>query len=69
MSRFTGDPEKVPVLGVDLYHNSQELWVARSELDYRISVWATTLDGDWLERALTYVSKVDGVSRTMPRGF
>ena len=67
MSRFTGDPENVPALGVDLYCDFKALWVARRDLDRRISGWVETLDIDWLELALTYTSKVDGVSRTVPR--
>lgn len=65
MSRFTGDPEVVPELGIDLHDDFQELRIARSALDRRISNWAGTLQNDWLEQELTYTSKVDGVSRTV----
>ena len=65
MSRFTGDPAAVPELGVDLFGNFQELWLARSALDQRISDWSAELDRDWLEQELTFTSKVDGVSRTI----
>lgn len=67
MSRFTGDPVDVPELGVDLYSDFQELWLARITLDQRIVVWAAELNVDWLVQELTYISRVDGVSRTIPR--
>ena len=67
MSRFTGDPEVVPELGIDLHDDFQELQLARSALDRRISDWAATLKNGWLRQELTYTSKVDGVSRTVPQ--
>ena len=67
MSRFTGDPVTVPELGVDLYDDYKKLWDVRRALDKRISDWAGTLDSDWLEQELTYTSKVDGVTRTVPQ--
>ena len=54
-------------LGIDLHRDFQELWLARSALDQRIVIWSRALDRDWLEVELTYTSKVDGVSRTVPR--
>lgn len=67
MSRFTGTPGVVPELGVDLHENFQDLWDARSALDARICNWAQSLSADWLGQELTYESKVDGVTRTVPR--
>lgn len=67
MSRFTGDPAVVPELGVELHSEFQELWAARTALDQRISDWSADLKMHWLEQELTYTSKVDGISRTVPR--
>ena len=67
MSRFTGDPNVMPELGVDLHEEFPELWVARSTLDVRILNWAQSLSKDWLSEELTYESKVDGITRTLSR--
>jgi len=67
MSRFTGDPDTIPELGKDLYEGFDELRQARIGLDDRMVRWAATLSEDWLGQQLTYESKVDGVTRTVPR--
>ena len=67
LSRFTGDPPQVPELGVDLYPDFGSLRRVRSTLDVRLCEWAATLHDDWLRESLTYVSKVDGRTRTVPR--
>ena len=67
MSRFTGNPNVVPELGVDLHQEFKELWAARSTLDVRILDWTQSLSIDWLSEELTYDSKVDGITRTVPR--
>ena len=67
MSRFTGNPVEVPELGVELYSDFQELLVARNTLDVRITAWASGIESDWLEKELTYTSKVDGKVRTVPQ--
>ncbi len=67
MSRFTGEPGEVPELGVDLYDDFHELRSARTALDDRILTWSSALSETWLEAALTYTSKVDGKTRTVPQ--
>lgn len=67
MSRFTGDPVVVPELGLELHDDFDELWQARSALDSRICRWSSGLTAEWLAEKLTYTSKVDGISRTVPR--
>lgn len=67
MSRFTGTPSVVPELGVDLYRDFRELRDARVALDARICDWAQSLSVQWLQENLSYKSKVDGVTRTIPR--
>lgn len=66
MSRFTGEPEEVPPLGVDLYVEFDEMRRVRAALDDRIVEWAAGLTAEWLAGTLTYESKVDGVTRTVP---
>ena len=67
LSRFTGDPPRVPELGVDLFPDFDALQRARSALDARLCDWTETLQDDWLQDSLTYTSKVDGRTRTVPR--
>ena len=67
MARFTGDPTEVPELGADLYADFDDLWQARKALDERILNWAATLSENWLREDLTYKSKVDGITRTVPQ--
>lgn len=67
LSRFTGIPDAVPEPGVELFEGFAELRVAREALDARLIAWAASLTPQWLEAPLTYVSKIDGKSRTLPR--
>ena len=67
MSRFTGDPAVIPELGVELHDDFDELWQARSSLDNRICGWSSKQTAEWLEQELTYTSKVDGITRTVPQ--
>ncbi len=67
LSRFTGQPPEVPPLGEDLFGRFSQLSTERVDLDRRILLWSSTLTHDWLSNPLTYVSKVDGLERTVPR--
>jgi uncharacterized damage-inducible protein DinB len=67
LSRFTGDPPEVPPLGQDLFGSFEALHAQRTKLDHRLLAWAPTLTAEWLALPLTYVSKVDGQERTVPR--
>lgn len=67
MSRFTGEPEIAPDLGVELFSTFSQLKTARFELDTRIVDWVKTLEEKWLSEVQTYTSKVDGKSRSIPR--
>ncbi len=67
MSRFTGNPAIIPELGVDVHDDFEDLWQSRSSLDKRMCEWSSTLIASWLKADLTYTSKVDGVTRTVPR--
>ena len=57
----------LPMLGVDVHDNFDELWQSRSSLDNRICAWSSTLTAAWLEEDLRYLSKVDGITRTLPK--
>ena len=67
LSRFTGVPSEVPPLDQDLFGGFEALRAERTSLDGRLLDWAATLTGEWLTLSQTYVSKVDGRSRTVPR--
>lgn len=67
LSRFTGNPPVVPELGADLFGSFAALREERAALDARLLAWSQTLSPAWLETSLTYISKVDGRERTLPR--
>lgn len=67
LSRFTGQPPDVPPLDEELFGGFAQLRTERRHLDHRLLVWSATLTPDWLALPLTYVSKVDGQARTVPR--
>ena len=67
LSRFTGDPAIVPEPGADLFGSFGRLRAERESLDRRILAWSASLSPDWLAESLTYRSKIDGKTRTVPR--
>jgi len=67
MSRFTGNPGIVPEPGADLFGTFGRLTTERAALDQRILVWSESLSPAWLAESLTYTSKIDGKTRTVPR--
>jgi uncharacterized damage-inducible protein DinB len=67
LSRFTGQPAEVPPLGEDLFGGFEPLRQEREQLDRRIVNWAATLTPEWLSPPLTYISRVDGLERTIPK--
>jgi len=67
LSRFTGNPAGVPDLGKDLCGTFEHLRSERAALDQRILDWSKTLTPNWLAGSLTYTSKIDGKTRTVPR--
>ena len=67
LSRFTGNPSRVPESGVDLFGAFEVLRSERAALDQRILVWSASLSPAWLAEPLTYTSKIDGKTRTVPR--
>ncbi len=67
LSRFTDNPAEVPDLGKDLWGSFERLRSERAALDQRILDWSKTLTPEWLAESLTYTSKIDGKTRTVPR--
>jgi uncharacterized damage-inducible protein DinB len=67
LSRFTGDPIVVPEPGADLYGTFGSLRTERAALDQRLLVWSESLSPAWLAESLTYASKIDGKTRTVPK--
>jgi uncharacterized damage-inducible protein DinB len=67
MSRFTGNPSVVPEPGADLFGTFGLLRAERAVLDQRILVWSESLCTSWLADVLTYKSKIDGKTRTVPK--
>ncbi len=67
MSRFTGNPGIVPEPGADLFGAFDMLRAERAALDQRILDWSASLSADWLAESLTYTSKIDGRTRTVPK--
>ncbi len=67
LSRFTGSPSVVPEPGADLFGTFSLLRSERAALDERILVWSESLSPAWLAEPLTYKSKIDGKTRTVPK--
>ncbi len=67
LSRFTGNPSVVPDPGADLFGTFGLLRAERAALDQRILLWSESLSPSWLAEPLTYKSKIDGKTRTVPK--
>jgi uncharacterized damage-inducible protein DinB len=67
LSRFTGTPSIVPEPGADLFGTFMRLRAERVSLDSRILAWSESLTPAWLTEPLTYTSKIDGKTRTVPK--
>jgi uncharacterized damage-inducible protein DinB len=67
LSRFTGSPSVVPEPGADLFGGFGLLMAERAALDQRILAWSASLSPAWLAESLTYMSKIDGKNRTVPK--
>jgi uncharacterized damage-inducible protein DinB len=67
LARFTGEPKVVPELCADLFGGFAALRAERERIDQRLLAWTATLTPEWLAEDLSYVSKVDGATRTRAR--
>jgi uncharacterized damage-inducible protein DinB len=67
LSRLTGVPAVVPDPHVELFDGFARLRLEREALDARLLSWTASLTPQWLAQPLTYTSKIDGRSRTVPK--
>ena len=64
-SRFTGDPPAVGEFGADIYDDFAELARQRVLVDQRMTEWSATLTPEWLATQVSFISRFDGITRTM----
>jgi uncharacterized damage-inducible protein DinB len=67
LGRFIDEPCGHPAFGADMYAEFSELAREREITDRRMLDWAGGVSPEWLGGTLSYVSKVDGRGREMPR--
>lgn len=66
IGRFDGNPFTSAKVGQDLYATFEEMHADRVITDQRILDWAAHVDPEWLQNPFTFVSGIDGKSRTFP---
>jgi uncharacterized damage-inducible protein DinB len=66
MGRFTGIDYGKGRIGLDLFDSFADLTAARAAMDGEITRWAGGLDDEWLARAFTWTSGIDGRTRSLP---
>lgn len=66
LSRFTGDPEQPPPLGVELFADFDALARERERCDARLLAWSASVASAWLAASMTFTSQTDGIQRTLP---
>jgi uncharacterized damage-inducible protein DinB len=66
LSRFTGDPEVPPPLGVELFADFDPLVSERQRCDARLQTWSAQVEHGWLEAPMAFTSQTDGIRRTLP---
>ena len=67
LGRFIDEPCNYPAFGADMYAEFAELARERELTDTKMLEWAARVTPAWLDATLSYVSKVDGRRREMPR--
>jgi uncharacterized damage-inducible protein DinB len=67
LGRFIDEPCAHPAFGVDMFEDFTLLAREREETDRKMLKWAGNVTAPWLDGTLSYVSKVDGRGREMPR--
>ena len=67
LGRFIDEPCGHPAFGADMYAEFSELAREREITDRKMLDWAGGVSAEWLGGTLSYVSKVDGRGREMPR--
>ena len=69
LGRFIDEPCNYPAFGADMYADFAELGRERDVTDRKMLDWAGGVTAAWLAAPLSYVSKVDGRRREMPRAI
>ena len=67
LGRFVDEPCDVPPFGASMYAEFAELAREREVTDRKMLEWAGHVSAAWLGGTLSFVSKVDGRARAMPR--
>ena len=67
LGRFIDEPCSHPAFGADMFDEFATLTREREITDRKILDWAGSVTPAWLEGSLTYMSKVDGRTRELPR--
>ena len=67
LARLTDDFTAVPENPSEMHSNYPELREARQAMDRRISEWGATVTPDWLAQDLSFVSRIDHRTHTLPR--
>ncbi len=67
LARFTGSPMPAGGFDTELHDGFDALRAERAEVDARILDWIGNLDRASLAEPLTFTSRVDGKTRTLPR--
>jgi uncharacterized damage-inducible protein DinB len=67
LGRFAGTPCTAPAFGADMYADFAELAREREATDTAMLDWAGGVTDDWLAGSLVYASRVDGLTRELPR--
>ncbi len=67
LGRFTGLAMPEGDFGSEFHGDFGDLRAEREATDARILDWITNLDRAWLAEALTFTSRIDGKTRTLPR--
>ncbi len=66
LGRFVDRPCTAPAFGADMYADYAELAREREATDRDLLDWAGQVTAPWLAGTLTYTSRVDGRTRTLP---
>ena len=67
LGRFTDEPFAVPAFGASMFADFAELAREREVTDRKMLEWAGNASSAWLDGTLSFVSRVDGRAREMPR--
>ena len=67
LGRFSDEPCAHPAFGADMFTEFAELSREREVTDRKMLDWAGNVAVSWLAGTLSYLSKVDGRARELPR--